>query len=126
MDYCYIEWFALETNRDHSVVFEIASKNCISELIVMQKSNCRKNKSRQNDFFLQLDDCSRNTNVENFQSIEILNMMQCERIPLGFLSSRHDQPETYAMRKGTASNTEDALSMLCGLARPQWQHMVGE
>ena len=40
--------------------------------------------------------------------------------------SQGDQPETYAMRKGTASNTEDALSMLCGLARPQWQHMVGE
>ena len=28
MDYCDIEWFALETNRDHSVVFEIASKYC--------------------------------------------------------------------------------------------------
>ena len=26
MDYCDIEWFALERNRDHSVVFEIASK----------------------------------------------------------------------------------------------------
>ena len=26
LDYCDIEWFALETNRDHSVVFEIASK----------------------------------------------------------------------------------------------------
>ena len=24
--YCDIEWFALETNRDHSVIFEIASK----------------------------------------------------------------------------------------------------
>ena len=24
MDYYNIEWFALETNRDHSVVFEIA------------------------------------------------------------------------------------------------------
>ena len=29
-DYHDIEWFALETNRDHSVVFEIASKYCIS------------------------------------------------------------------------------------------------
>ena len=29
MDYCDIEWFALEMNRDHSVVFEIASKNCL-------------------------------------------------------------------------------------------------
>ena len=26
LDYCDIEWFALETNRDHSVIFEIASK----------------------------------------------------------------------------------------------------
>ena len=25
---CDIEWFALEMNRDHSVVFEIASKCC--------------------------------------------------------------------------------------------------
>ena len=31
LDYCGIEWFALETNRDHSVVFEIASKCCISD-----------------------------------------------------------------------------------------------
>ena len=30
LDYCDIEWFALETNRGHSVVFEIASKYCIS------------------------------------------------------------------------------------------------
>ena len=29
MDYSGIEWFALETNRDHSVIFEIASKYCI-------------------------------------------------------------------------------------------------
>ena len=31
LDYCDIEWFALETNRNHSVVFEIASKYCISD-----------------------------------------------------------------------------------------------
>ena len=31
LDYCDIEWFALEMNRDYSVVFEIASKNCISD-----------------------------------------------------------------------------------------------
>ena len=31
LDYCDIEFFALETNRDHSVVFEIASKYCISD-----------------------------------------------------------------------------------------------
>ena len=29
LDYRDIEWFALETNRDHSVVYEIASKYCI-------------------------------------------------------------------------------------------------
>ena len=29
-----IEWFALETNRDHSVVFEIASKYRISDSFV--------------------------------------------------------------------------------------------
>ena len=34
LDYCDIEWFALETNRDHSVVFEIAFKYCISESFV--------------------------------------------------------------------------------------------
>ena len=33
MDYCDIEWFASEANRDHSVVFEIASKYCISTLV---------------------------------------------------------------------------------------------
>ena len=30
LDYCDVEWLALEMNRDHSVVFEIASKYCIS------------------------------------------------------------------------------------------------
>ena len=34
LDYCDIEWFALESNRDHSVVFEIASKYCISDSLV--------------------------------------------------------------------------------------------
>ena len=34
MDYRDIEWFALETNRDHSVIFEIASKYCISDSLV--------------------------------------------------------------------------------------------
>ena len=29
LDYCGIEWFTLEMNRDHSVVFEIAPKYCI-------------------------------------------------------------------------------------------------
>ena len=29
LDYCDIERFALETNRDYSVAFETASKHCI-------------------------------------------------------------------------------------------------
>ena len=31
LDYCDIEWFSLEMSRDHSVVFETASKYCISD-----------------------------------------------------------------------------------------------
>ena len=35
LDYSDTEWFALEMNRDHSVVFEIASKEyCISDSFV--------------------------------------------------------------------------------------------
>ena len=34
LDYCDIGWFALEMNRDHSVVFEIASKYCILDSFV--------------------------------------------------------------------------------------------
>ena len=34
LDYCDTEWFALEMNRDHSVIFEIASKYCFSESFV--------------------------------------------------------------------------------------------
>ena len=34
LDYRDIEWFALEMNRDCSVVFEIASSYCISDSFV--------------------------------------------------------------------------------------------
>ena len=34
LDYRDIEWFALETNGDHSVVCETASKYCISDSFV--------------------------------------------------------------------------------------------
>ena len=34
MDYRDTEWFALEMNRDHCVVFEIASKYCILDSFV--------------------------------------------------------------------------------------------
>ena len=34
LDYCDIEWLALEMNRDHSVAFETASKYCILDSFV--------------------------------------------------------------------------------------------
>ena len=34
LDYSDIEWFALETNRDHAVIFKIASKYCILDSFV--------------------------------------------------------------------------------------------
>ena len=34
LDYHHIEWFALEMNGDHLVIFEIASKYCISDSFV--------------------------------------------------------------------------------------------
>ena len=39
MDHCDAEWFALETNRDHSVVFEIALKYCILDPFVDYEGN---------------------------------------------------------------------------------------
>ena len=32
LDYCDVEWFAMEMNGDHSVVFEITPRYCISVL----------------------------------------------------------------------------------------------
>ena len=37
LDYCGIEWFVLETNRDRSVIFEIASKYHVSDPSVCDK-----------------------------------------------------------------------------------------
>ena len=34
LDYCDIEWFALEPNRDHSVIFESTPKYYISDSFV--------------------------------------------------------------------------------------------
>ena len=34
LDYRDIEWLALEMNRNHSVIFETASKYCISDSFV--------------------------------------------------------------------------------------------
>ena len=38
LDYRDIEWSALETNRDHSVIFETASKYCIQTLLLTMMS----------------------------------------------------------------------------------------
>ena len=35
LDYHDVEWFALETNRDHSVIFEIAPKYCILDSFLL-------------------------------------------------------------------------------------------
>ena len=35
LDYCDIEWFALEMNRYDSIIFEIASNYCISDSFVV-------------------------------------------------------------------------------------------
>ena len=35
--YCHVGWFALEMNQDHSVIFEIAPKCCISGSFVDYK-----------------------------------------------------------------------------------------
>ena len=34
LDYCDIEWLALETKRNHSVIFEITPKYCILDSFV--------------------------------------------------------------------------------------------
>ena len=34
LDYHNVEWFALEMNRDYSVIFEIASKDCTLDSFV--------------------------------------------------------------------------------------------
>ena len=34
LDYCDVEWFALENNQDHSVIFETAPKYCTSDSLI--------------------------------------------------------------------------------------------
>ena len=34
LDYCDVEWLALETNWDYSVIFEVSPKYCISDSFV--------------------------------------------------------------------------------------------
>ena len=34
LDFCDVEWLALEANQDHSVIFEVAPKYCIMDSFV--------------------------------------------------------------------------------------------
>ena len=36
LDYCDIEWFALETKRDHSVIFEMESNSSVIESCLIE------------------------------------------------------------------------------------------
>jgi len=43
LDYCDVEWFALEMNQDHSIIFKVALKYCISGFLdssVGKESTC--------------------------------------------------------------------------------------
>ena len=40
LEYCNSEWFALEKNRDHSVLFGIASKYCVLDSFVDYEGYC--------------------------------------------------------------------------------------
>ena len=39
LDYCDIEWFVLESNSDHAIIFEVALKNFISDSFVDYEGN---------------------------------------------------------------------------------------
>ena len=40
LNYCDVEWFALEMNQDHAVIFEIVLKYCISDSLVDYEGYC--------------------------------------------------------------------------------------
>ena len=40
LDYSDVEWFVLEMNQDHSVVFEVTPKYCISDSFVDYEGYC--------------------------------------------------------------------------------------
>ena len=63
LDYRDVEWFALETNRDHSVVFEITSKYCISDSFVDHVENSeRDGNTRPPDLPLEKSVCRSGSN----------------------------------------------------------------
>ena len=42
LDYCDIEWFALETNRDHSVILRLHPSIAFQTLLLDHNKNCGK------------------------------------------------------------------------------------
>ena len=62
LDYCDIEWFALETNRDHSVIFEIASKYCILDSLLIMRATP----------FLLRDSCQQRTCNSHLNFVSIV------------------------------------------------------
>ena len=55
LDYCDIEWFALETTRDHSVIFVIAPKYCTSDSFVDSEGYCISSRGRRYNGHLNLN-----------------------------------------------------------------------
>ena len=54
LDFRGVEWFVLKMNRDHSVIFETASKCCISESFVNYEGYSISSKGFFKRFFLKL------------------------------------------------------------------------
>ena len=66
LNYCDIVWFALQTNRDHSVIFETASKYCILDSFI----DCDSLSISSKGFLLTVVDMvSHLSQIHTFQSI---------------------------------------------------------
>ena len=76
LDYHDIEWFALEMNRDRSVVFEIASKYCISDSFVDHYIYyCRQETLRRNGVAITVNKRVQNAvlgyNLKNYRTSSV-------------------------------------------------------
>ena len=73
LDYHDIEWFALETNRDHSVIFEIASKYCISDSFVDHDGYFISSKMKKSFLLLKVKEESEKVGLKlNIQKTKIM------------------------------------------------------
>ena len=55
LDYADVEWFALETNQEHSVILEIATKYCISYSSVDYEGYSMSSKRFYTDIYTVVD-----------------------------------------------------------------------